>query len=271
MRIRNILLGAFTLLLIACSDDLSNLGSSIRPDADDLLPKTALFEIKSSTFLADSIYLRTTYPLLGQIEDPFYKTAIQDDYASTFYAPDGFNLNVYNSEADTFVFKLGEKGGLLNNQIDSAILRIFYEQYYGDSLAPMVVTAYELTESLPKNFYSNMSFDSYYDSQSPIGKAAYTAIDMSVSESIKEDADYIPYSDIHLIHEIKERFFNAIINTPQVFDSKSAFQEFFKGVYFKNTFGNGTLVQVEHSTIGFFYTTVDTVMSSVGEIGRAHV
>ena len=263
MRIKFCLLSVLCFLMIACDDSLNQIGSSIRPNGDDLVPNSAVFELESSTYLADSIYLRTPYPLLGEIMDDFYKTTIRADYAAQFRAASNFSLDITGS-SDSLEFKFGTDS-LLNNDLDSMKIRIYYSTYYGDSLTPMVVTAYELTKELPRNFYSNMSFDSYYNPSNPIGTAAYTGLDMSVSDSIKEETDYVPYVDMFLSKELQDRFFNAIKNTPEVFKDEESFEKFFPGVYFKNTYGSGTLLRVEHTMMGLFYTTVHTVESSKGE------
>ncbi len=263
MKIKFYLLSVLCALMFsACDDTLNQIGSSIRPDGDDLLPKSAIFEINTSTFLFDSVYLRTPYPLLGQIEDDFYKTTITSDYAAQFYVSPNFSLDITNS-SDSLDFTLG-KDSLLNNQLDSAKIRIFYSTYYGDSLSPMVVTAYELTKKLPRNFYSNMNFEGYYDPSNSVGTAAYTGLDEAIADSIKEESDYVPYIDMFLDDSFKDKFYDAIVNDPEIFKDEAKFEEFFPGIYFKNTYGTGTLLRVEYTTIGLFYTTVHTVESSTG-------
>ena len=263
MKIKFYLLSVLcSLLFFACDDDLDQIGSSIRPNGDDLSPQSAIFDLNTSTFLFDSIYLRTPYPLLGEIEDDFYKTKIRSDYAAQFYASPNFSLDITNS-SDSLDFTLG-KDSLLNNQLDSMKIRIFYSTYYGDSISPMVVTAYQLTEQLPRNFYSNMSFEGYYNSSSSIGSAAYTANAASISDSIKSESDFVPYVDIFLDNSLKDKFYNAILTDPDMFKDEKRFLEFFPGVYFKNTYGTGSLLRVEQTMMGLFYTTVHTVESSTG-------
>ncbi|MEG1585301.1 MAG: DUF4270 domain-containing protein [Bacteroidales bacterium] len=264
MKLNSFFMLALGVLLCACEDTLTNIGSSIRPDSDDLIVKSATFEIKSSTFLADSIYVRTPNPLLGEINDNLYGT-IRADYAAQFYAKPGFNFDVYNS--DTLVFKLG-KDSLLNNRLDSAVLSITYRTYIGDSLTPMAVTAYELSKTLPSTpdaFYSNVDFAPYYTPLKPIGSAGYTGKDVNVSDSIRNLQNYVPYVDVLLEDEIKDRFLEQVRNNPKTFDDEASFQKFFPGVYLKNTFGNGTILKVESTSIGFFYRSVHTMKGSKGQ------
>ncbi|MGL4293381.1 MAG: DUF4270 domain-containing protein [Bacteroidales bacterium] len=269
MKLNSFFILALSVLLCACDDDLTNIGSSIRPDGDDLIVKSAIFDIKSNTFLADSIYVRTPNPLLGEINDNLYGT-IRANYAAQFYAKPGFNFDVYKN--DSLIFKLG-KDSLLNNRLDSAVLSITYAAYIGDSLTPMAVTAYELTKTLPTDnnaFYSNYmaSEDFIQDYITPlkeIGSAGYTGKDLSVSDSIRNLEGYIPYVDIILDNEIAQRFLNEVKNNPATFKTQQAFEKFFPGVYFKNTFGNGTILQVSSTSIGFFYRSYHTTKTDAGK------
>lgn len=265
MKLNSFFMLALGVFLCACEDNLTNIGSSIRPDGDDLTVKSATFDIKSSTFLADSIYVRTPTPLLGEINDNLYGT-IRADYAAQFYAQPGFNFDVYKN--DTLVFKLDQKGdSLYMNRLDSAILSIGYTTYIGDSITPMAVTAYQLSKTLPSSndaFYSNVDFEPYYTPLKPIGTKGYTGKDLSVSDSLRNTEDYTPYVDILLDDEIKDRFLKAVRETPEVFNNQSSFEAFFPGVYLKNTFGNGTILKVQSTTISFYYRSVYITKSSTG-------
>ncbi len=254
MKLNSFLILALGILLSACDDTLTNIGSSIRPDTDDLSVKSASFDLESRTFLADSIYMRTGNPLLGEITDKFYGT-IRADYAAQFYAKPGFNFNVVNSSDSILYDMSNEKDSMMNGALDSAVLRIFYGAYVGDSLTPMAVTAYRVQTKLPRNFYSNVDFEPYVTPLESLGSAGYTGSDRSIPDSIKSDSDYMPYVDIKLKDSVKEDFLNAVKNNPSVFKNQETFEAFFPGVYFKNTFGDGTMLRVVNSRIIFFYRT----------------
>lgn len=266
MKLNSFLLLALGLLLTtaSCEDTLTNIGSSIRPDGDNLTVKSAIFDINSSTFLADSIYIRTASPLLGEINDNLYGT-IRSDYASEFYGK-GFTVDVYNN--DTLTFQLGRKGdSIIANRFDSAVLSILYTGFVGDSLTPMAATAYELAKPLPTEtsaFYSNVDFSPYINPLKEIGSAGYTGKDLTVSDSIKNLSNYTPSVRMMLDEEIPNRFMNALLNNPKVYSSQSEFEKFFPGVYIKNTFGNGTILNVGMTRIYFYYRTYHVTKSSTG-------
>lgn len=259
MKLNSFFLLAFGVLLCACEDTLTNIGSTIRPDGDNLTVKSAIFKIKSSTFLADSIYIRTSNPLLGEINDNLYGT-IRSDYAAEFYGK-GFTLDAYDN--DTLAFQLGRKGdSLLYNRLDSAVLNIIYSAFIGDSTAPMAVTAYELKNPLPdspKDFYSNFKIESD-DIKKELGSAGYTA-----RNPLSPTTGTLDTVQVVLDRELSDRFLDALRNTPSSFSSQANFEKLFAGLYFKNTFGNGTILKVAATQIYFHYRTYHPTVSTTGK------
>ncbi len=255
MKFRSFLIFALGLLSFAsCEDNMSEIGSSVRPDTDNLLVQTKSFDFVSSTFDVDSIYIRTSTPLLGQITDPVVGT-IRSDYAAQMRIRPGFNFNV--EEDDSLVYNMNNPlDSMINNQLDSAVLSITYGSYIGDSLTPMGVTIYKLKDQLSANtddFYSNFTIDS--EGLDVLGTAGYTGVNYNISDSIKNSEGYVPYVDVLLNDEVKNSFYDAVVNNPEIFKDQESFQQFFPGVYMKNTFGNGTILKVQNTSIGFFYRT----------------
>lgn len=254
MKLNSFLILTLGLFLCACEDTLTNIGSSIRPDTDDLTVKTTNFELASRTFLADSIYVRTGTPLLGEVTDKTYGT-VRVDYAAQLYAQPGFNFDVINSSDSVLYSMTNPKDSMVNNQLDSAVLYVYYQSYIGDSLTPMAVTAYQVQQQLPKNFYSNIDFTPYVTPLKPLGSAGYTGKDMTVSDSIRDMTDYVAAVRVKMIDEVKDSFLKAVRETPKVFDDQSTFEQFFPGIYLKNTYGDGTILQVARTSLYFYYRT----------------
>ncbi len=255
MKLKSLLIFALGLLSFAsCEDNMSEIGSSVRPETDNLLVQTDTFSFASSTFDVDSIYIRTSNPLLGQITDPVAGT-VRTDYAAQMRILPGFNFNV--EVKDSLVYNMDNPlDSLINNQLDSAVLSITYGSYLGDSLTPMAVTIFKLKDQLSANtedFYSDFTIDS--EGLEVLGTAGYTGVDYNISDSIKNAEGYIPYVDVLLKNEFKDSFYDAVVNKPEIFKDQESFQQFLPGVLMKNTFGNGTILKVQSTSIGFFYRT----------------
>ena len=219
---------------ISCSDNLSEIGSSVRPDTDGITIKTTSFEVPLQTVYRDSIYVRTGYPLLGAITDP-YLGDLNAGYLAQFYANKETSLDIYSS-ADSLTFGIlrtsliseleKEEPGqwdpdgfytsrydsMVGNCIDSMTIRIYYESYYGDSLTPMQVSIYSLNpdvdfESLPEtDFYSNNDFSGMYSQDNLLGSKAYTAANRELSDSLRSLSGYMHYIEVKLDDVYKDQF-----------------------------------------------------------------
>ena len=271
---------------------MSQLGSSTLPEGDGLSVRHDTFLVPSHTAYRDSVYVRTGYPLLGRIADPDFGT-IEASYLAQFYASTQFALDAYDS-ADSCTFDLlrtsapRELGydwpdyhyrswdSLVSNRIDSMTLRIYYQTYYGDSLSPMQLSVYALNpetdfEALPETeFYSNNDFAGYYSESSLLGRKAYTSANRELTDSVRGTSGFMPYIEITLTDELKDRFYRAIVEAEvardldnphrgeceDVFASTSDFRRrVSSGICVKPTFGDGSLIKVYYTAIYLFYSS----------------
>ncbi len=278
--------------LVACNDDLSELGATTRPSTDGINVKTATLDLTTSTAYRDSIYVRTGYPLLGNITDPAFGS-VEAGYLAQFYVSTDFGLNSYDS-SDSLIFNIlrtsvpAELGydwsdyhytawdSLCGNRIDSVTLRIYYQTQYGDSLSPMVASVYALNDGIDfetlsnREFYSDNDFSKYYDPTNLLGSKGYTAANRELSDSLRDLSSYVPYIEIKLKDELKDRFFRAAVeaavardkNNPHAGECRDLFADIntfrsnlLPGVCVKNTFGDGSLIKVYYTSIYFFYSS----------------
>lgn len=224
---------------VSCSDDMSAIGSSVRPPTDDITIRTASFEVPLQTVYRDSIYVRTGYPLLGSITDP-YLGDLNAGYLAQFYANKETSLDIYNS-ADSLTFgvlrtslvselEAQEPGqwdpdgfyksrydSLVGNCIDSMTIRIYYQSYYGDSLSPMQVSIYGLNpdvdfSALPESeFYSNNDFSAMYSQENLLGSKGYTAANRELSDSVRGLSGYMHYIEVKLDDTHKDQFLRMAV------------------------------------------------------------
>lgn len=222
------------LLLGACDDDLTGVGTTIQPPEDLITVYTDTFQLKASTVKLDSVFAKTSDCLLGEMYDPVYGN-IKADFLCQFYCEEGFQFA-----------KTPYKG-----KIDSVALVIFYpnQSWYGDSLAPMQVSVYPIDRPLKRNFYTNDDPTIYCDMSKPYGVAMYSPHDMTVTDSIRylEDSNgnltYVPSVRVNLPLELGQQFYDETINNPGSFANQESFNAFFPGVYVTNTYGSGNLIK----------------------------
>ena len=180
------LLALITTILVSCDDTISELGFTIQPGKDLISVGSDTLFLTAKTSQVDSIFAKTKNPVLGEYIDPLYGK-IKSDYVGEFYYPEG----------------LAFKDGAI---IDSVRLSIAYSSWVGDSLAPMKISAYELTKTLPTSkFYTNFNIDGYYDPDSPIGEATYSvASSRKVSDYYTDSIEY--YMDVKLPNSLDKKF-----------------------------------------------------------------
>ena len=216
------------LLFWACEDTVSDVGMGILPDEDKIGIYTDTVYLDATTIKLDSIYANTVYGMLGEIYDPTYGS-LKSSYMCQFYAPE---IGVF---PDT----------VINNQIDSVVLRICYHSYLGDSLAPMEVSVYPITKALNENYYTNVSPSDYYDSETVWGRKGYTARDLNVSDSLNIANQYLKNLYVRLPDDLGVKFYEEWRKpAPNAFSSADAFVKFFPGVYVTPTFGSGSILFV---------------------------
>ena len=68
----------------ACSDDLTQVGSSTLPDGDRNTVYSDTFQMTAATVRVDSLYLRSSDGMLGNLDDPAFGQ-IKYDYLCQFY------------------------------------------------------------------------------------------------------------------------------------------------------------------------------------------
>lgn len=273
----------------SCEDSLSDIGASTMPNSDEIKIEADTLRCAVATGYRDSIYVRTGYPLLGNITDPEYGS-VKAGYLAQFYASTNITLNETSNDSVTFDILrtsvphdlgLDPKGiytshfdSLVANTIDSLTLRVYYNTYYGDSLTPMQFSVYALNsdaklEKEPESaFYSNNDFSKYYDTSSFLGRKAYTAANRVLSDSVRSIGSYLPYIEVRLKDDLKNEFFKKIVaaaiardaagkanyNYTDIFANIESMREnFLSGVAIQPTFGDGSIIKVYNTAIYFYY------------------
>ncbi|MDR2087486.1 MAG: DUF4270 domain-containing protein [Dysgonamonadaceae bacterium] len=228
----------FSVLLYgACNDTIDSIGMGIQPPEDKIKVYDTVINIDSAcTVKADSVYTKTGNGLLGNFYDPDYGD-IKSGYICQYYPSLGF--------ADS----------VLNNKIDSVQLRIYYSSYFGDSLAPMEVSVYEVTRKpLENSYYTNINPDDYCDRTQVWAKKTYTARDLNVPDSVYNSSTYYKNITIPLPVDWGQKLYEQYVENGRTFGSLKNFSEkFFKGTYLESSFGVGNLIMVDISEIQLFY------------------
>lgn len=224
---------------MACDDDLSSVGMGVQPEGDRLSARTDTVSFTSSTQIMDSIYIQTSSGLLGNFCDPVYG---EIQY--------GYLCNFYTSPNSVF------EENMIEDKIDSVILRLRYYSLVGDSLAAMEATVYGIPEGegkiLNKNFYSNVDPWKYADKNLVWGKKSYTARNMNIPDSLYSN-NYYQDLKIRLDESVGQKIYDKWKVDKGIFKDLDKFFEFFPGIYIESTHGSGNILEVDYTWLELYY------------------
>lgn len=243
MKTKSLFIGlvAATAALASCNDSQSTIGSSIVEDKITITVDST-FTVTGHTVANNAVQSRTLLQLIGRIDAEGYGSLTSD--VVTQFMP-----SVSLDTADVTVA-----------DIDSLklMMAVFKGSFVGDSISPMGIDVYRLKRALPSPIFSDFDPSDYYDRSDKLGSLIYNASTLGESDSLK-DAEYHTIG-VKLPVDLARELFTAYKTDPTNFQTPSAFiNNVFKGIYMRNSFGNGRLTLVSSTIMRMFYhTTVKT-------------
>lgn len=175
-------------ILTACDDTTESIGASLTDNMDHLQITTDTFSITTRSVVADSVLSRNTTGYLGKIKDPETGAYITGDFMMQFNTLEDYFFPTKDS--------IESKDELGNVYVDSCEIRLYYDDFYGDSLAAMKLSVYELAKPYEEgqNYYSNYDpFEQGYIREDGIVKSKmYALTNMGLSDSLRKSSSYSP-------------------------------------------------------------------------------
>ena len=149
--------------MVACDETTDTFGTTIMPDHDAISTSTASYRISTRTQKSDSVLANTSTCYLGCVVDPETRAKTTCDFLAQFHVQEKFQLPAR------------EKMLLDNNSeiiIDSCDIRIYFDNYYGDSLTSMKLMVQELdtTKVMEEGmkYYTNLDPNNYVSANSNV-------------------------------------------------------------------------------------------------------
>jgi len=260
MKIKYLWASLFAFVLFSCDDTTGTLGLSMMPDSDKIDLKAQTFDVSTETILAGSVYAKTSMGYLGKYTDPEFGS-FEADFLTQLTCTGQFEFPInrmvpVDPTADQKEFKA-----------TSASVDLYYTGYFGDSLNTCRLSIYELNKELVKqdqsNYYTNINPAQYYDSANGlIGKKAYSAVDLSISEDTRKVSTFYPSVSVPFPLERANEFIKLFqTSKAQGKNFKDEFSKVFKGLYVKCDHGDGTVLYVDqvHLNVGFKIYAADSL------------
>lgn len=242
---------AFVATWVGCADDTANAGASALLEEDNIQVKADTFAVASELNASAAISLTPDSFLLGECDTHF--GTIKADILTQLACPVGFEYP-YAETAE----------------VDSICLYLYYSNWYGDGMAPMGITVYEMdkaTLDYNTRYPSDTALSTFCSmaDSTKIASASRIIVAAEPTDSIEvSDGVYTPYVRIKLSDEFAKRFF--AIND---FSSQEQFNQLFKGLYIASDFGGSTVLYVTSISMAVYYhfsyprQSGDTIVSDV--------
>lgn len=240
MKVKYLLVALLTLTFFGCDENTGSLGLGIFPDGDqNLNGRSAKFSVTTESTLSGAVYAKTSIGYVGKFSDPmfgFYECS----FLAQLYCPEGITFpSVYNKDTNP-------KGIMAGDSIHTAELVLYYSKYFGDSLNACRMSVYELNTDLNVkdfNYYTDIKAEEYKGDF--LARKAYTAVDLSLSDSIRNDEDFVPYVRLtsDKIKELGEKIYTT--SKQQGSLDFESFKKILKGIYVKSDYGDGTILYVD--------------------------
>lgn len=242
----------------ACDDTTDNIGGSITNNVDLISTSEAEYNVATRSIVSGAVLSHSNSGLLGKVKDPETGTYVTGDYMTQLGLLSSFSV-------DTLQYIKDANQGEL--EADSCFLLVSYATTYGDTLAPMKVTAYEMTKPMTEDKEYLSDFDAFADGYVSKDNHKWSAT-YTLSPSYGNFKIYLnqPYEKDGVPYK---NYGSYILKTwekhPEYFKSSYSFiNKVCPGFYIKNVGGIGNVANIWNTEIQFYWTRQKTVKASDG-------
>lgn len=250
------LLAAFS--MVACDDTTDTLGSSITNKVDNLTITDATYNVETQSLVAGPVLSKSNNGIIGRVKDPETGTYLTADYMTQMVPLATFSV-------DTLQYIKDANNGEL--RADSCYLLVSYQSTYGDSLAPMKVTAYEMSKPMTENKNYLTDFDPMAEGY--IAENGYhNSATYSLSKATGNFKIYLnkPYTKDGVTYDNYGTYMlKTYVEHPEYFKSNYQFlKNVCPGFYIKYEGGIGNVADVWNTEVQFYWSRQKTIKASDG-------
>lgn len=245
------------LTFAACDDTTEGIGGSITNKIDNINISNSAFNVTTKSIVADSVLSRNNTGLIGKMKDPETGNYVKGDYMTQLSVLPTFSVDTLD------YIKQANKGSI---EADSCYLLVSYNASYGDTIAPMKVTAYEMTRPMAEDqeYYSN--YDAFKVKE---GWVSENNQHWSSNYNLSNTSDVKNFK-IYLNKKYKKdgktykNYGSYIMQTyaehPEYFKTNYKFlHNVCPGFYIKNVGGTGNMAKIWNTELIFYWTRHKTI------------
>ncbi len=243
------------LTFAACDDTTEGIGGSITNKIDNINISNSAFNVTTKSIVADSVLSRNNTGLIGKMKDPETGNYVKGDYMTQLSVLPTFSVDTLD------YIKQANKGSI---EADSCYLLVSYNASYGDTIAPMKVTAYEMTKPMAedKEYYSNYdAFEKGCVSES--NQHWSSNYNLSNTSDVKNFKIYLnkKYTkDGKTYKNYGSYIMQTYAEHPEYFKTNYKFlHNVCPGFYIKNVGGTGNMAKIWNTELIFYWTRHKTI------------
>lgn len=243
------------LTFAACDDTTEEIGGSITNKIDNINISNSAFNVTTKSIVADSVLSRNNTGLIGKMKDPETGNYVKGDYMTQLSVLPTFDVDTLD------YIKQANNGSI---EADSCYLLISYNASYGDTIAPMKVTAYEMTEPMAEDqeYYSN--YDAFKEGWvSETNQHWSSNYNLSNTSDVKNFKIYLnkKYTkDGKTYKNYGSYIMQTYAEHPEYFKTNYKFlHNVCPGFYIKNVGGTGNMAKIWNTELIFYWTRHKTI------------
>ena len=236
------------LTFAACDDTTEGIGGSITNDIDNINISSAVFPVATKSMVSGAVLSRNNSGLIGKMKDPETGNYVKGDYMT--------QLGVLSSfDVDTVAIKQANNGSI---EAYGCYLLISYNANYGDTIAPMKVTAYEMTKPMEEDQEYYSDYDAFKNGWVSESNQHWSCnYNLSNTSDVKNFQISLnkPYTkDGKTYNNYGSYILQTYAKHPEYFKTNYKFlHNVCPGFYIKNVGGTGNMAKIWNTELIFQY------------------
>ncbi len=243
------------LTFAACDDTTEGIGGSITNKIDNINISDSAFNVTTKSIVAGAVLSRNNTGLIGKMKDPETGNYVKGDYMTQLSVLPTFSVDTLD------YIKQANKGSI---EADSCYLLVSYNASYGDTIAPMKVTAYEMTKPMREDqeYYSN--YDAFKNGWVNENNQHWSSnYNLSNTSNVKNFKIYLNKKykkDGKTYKNYGSYIMQTYAEHPEYFKTNFKFlHNVCPGFYIKNVGGTGNMAKIWNTELIFYWTRHKTI------------
>ena len=248
------------LTFAACDDTTEEIGGSITNKIDNINISDSAFNVTTKSIVAGAVLSRNNTGLIGKMKDPETGNYVKGDYMTQLSVLPTFSVDTLD------YIKQANKGSI---EADSCYLLVSYNASYGDTIAPMKVTAYEMTKPMAEDqeYYSDYDAfkNGWVSENNPHWSSNYNLANTSDVKNFKIYLNKEYKKDGRTYKNYGSYILQTYAEHPEYFKTNYKFlHNVCPGFFIKNVGGTGNMAKIWNTELIFYWTRHKTIKAKDG-------